>query len=258
MYIYCIIILVIILLVFIIKPNKRCHAGDLGCDVNTWGHYAINNRKKRKYTHCRKSKLRQIALEPFRNSFKEGYSNRLQIDDEESCKEAGGSSYGHCTETDRHYCTGPCKDEFSCASNPNLRYNACPVINDQDNYKESREDQLKEDLSRGGGGGGMDATYGPRGGYKYGPDGELCGGFPSGETTPSKSPTEMGPPYHSYSCVDGYCVQQAAATGKYWTKTCDGNCSSDGKGGYTPPTPPPDGPDYPDGEGGGGGGSFCS
>ena len=148
MYIYCIIILVIILFVFIIKPNKYCRVGDLGCDTNTWGHYAINNRTKRGNTRCRKSKLRQIALEPFRNSFKEGYSNRLQIDDEESCKEAGGSSYGHCIESDRHYCTGPCKDEFSCASNPNLRYNACPVMNDQDNYKDDLSTQYKGVLAQ--------------------------------------------------------------------------------------------------------------
>ena len=119
MYIYCIIIsLVIISFIFIARPKKYCRIGDIGCDPNTWGHSTINGRIKNNL--CYKGRQRKIALEPFMSSLKEGYGGRLKIDDEESCRKAGGTSYGHCTETDRHYCKGPCKDESSCPSNADL------------------------------------------------------------------------------------------------------------------------------------------
>ena len=42
-----------------------------------------------------------------------------------TCTSAGGSGYGYCPDSDRHYCCGVCHESHSCASNGALQACAC-------------------------------------------------------------------------------------------------------------------------------------
>ena len=253
-------------------PQGGCRRGELGCDPDTWTpEYAFENgddywrKKHRKHHHDKRhhDKKRNHHDKKRHHHDKKhhhAYRHGEKWHDDWKTKNK---------EWEKERTRDLKKQKHTNRENHKRQLALEPLISQtQENFEAGSTDweQYRKQPDWG-----ADDRKAPPGGWRYGPDGEVCNPRNSGPTYPNRRPP--GPPYNSYSCVDGYCTQQRAAEGEYWTSNCDGNCeSSDDNNNY--PNYPNNYPNYPnnnknnypynypynypDYNGGGGGGSYCS
>ena len=259
-------------------PQGGCRRGELGCDPDTWTpEYAFENggdywrKKHRKHHHDKRhhdkkhhhdkrhhhhDKKRHHHDKRHHHAYRHGekWHDGWKTKNKEWEKEVSFREKERTRDLKKQKHTNRENEKRLLALEP-------LISQTQENFEAGSTDweQYRKQPDWG-----ADDRRAPYGGWKYGPDGEVCNPRNSGPTYPNRRPP--GPPYNSYSCVDGYCTQQRAAEGEYWTSNCDGNCESSDDNNNYPNYPnnnqnnyPYNYPyNYPDYNGGGGGGSYCS